>query len=402
LNVVLGVTGGIAAYKAAHLARLLVQDGHDVHAVLTRGAENLIGPATFAGITGNPVRSDVWDAPEEIPHVRLAREADLVVVAPATAHVIAKAATGLADDLLTNILLMARVPIVIAPAMHTEMWEHPATQANIAVLRGRGVEIVGPDVGELAGGDTGPGRMSEPESIHEVVTALIGGPRDLEGLRVVVTAGPTREPIDPIRFLSNRSTGRMGFALAAEAARRGAEVDLVSGPVQLPTPHGVRRHPVTTAREMHEATSKRAAEADVIVKAAAVSDFRPSTQATQKLKKAAGPPQIELVTNPDILAELGAQRVGERPLLVGFAAETEEPEVHGQRKLKEKNLDLLVVNDVSADDAGFEVETNRVVILGRDGRRTEVPLATKAVVARRVWDEIGVLLARGEPPKAGG
>jgi phosphopantothenoylcysteine decarboxylase / phosphopantothenate---cysteine ligase len=390
-TIILGVTGGIAAYKAAYLARLLVRDGAEVHAVLSAGAEQLVGAATFAGITGQPARTRVWDDPEDIVHVRLARVADAVVVAPATAHLLAKAAAGLADDLLTNILLMARCPVVLAPAMHTEMWEHDATQSNAAILRDRGLELVGPASGELAGGDVGEGRMVEPEAILDAVRRVLGRTRQLVGLRVVVTAGPTREAIDPVRFITNRSSGRMGFALAAEAAVRGAEVDLVAGPVHLDTPAGVRRHDVTTASDMYDVTTKLASDADVVVKAAAVTDFRPTGAADQKLKKGEGAPTIELTMNPDILAELGERRQGDRPVLVGFAAETTDPEGYGKRKLEEKKVDLVVVNDVSADDAGFEVETNRVVIL-RDGGRVDVPLSTKQDVARAVWDEIMSLL----------
>jgi phosphopantothenoylcysteine decarboxylase / phosphopantothenate---cysteine ligase len=396
-HVVLGVTGGIAAYKAAHLARLMVQEGAEVDTVLTRAAREFVGPATFAGITGRPVRSDLWAEPHEMAHLRLGRSADAVVVAPATANLVAKAAVGLADDLLSNILLVARCPLLLAPAMHTEMWEHETTRQNVAALRSRGVELVGPAEGELAGGDVGEGRMSEPEEILERVVSLVHSTRDLAGVRVVVTAGPTREHLDPVRFLSNRSSGRMGYALAAEAARRGADVDLVSGPVELDAPPGVRTHRVVSASDMHEVVTKLARDADVVLKAAAVADFRPSEQAGRKLKKAAGSPAVELVENPDILAELGRSRAGDRPVLVGFAAETDDPEGYGRRKLEEKRVDLMVVNDVSADDAGFEVDTNRVVVLGRDDHRVEVPLGSKREVAARVWDEIAAVLTPGRP-----
>lgn len=394
-RVVLGVTGGIAAYKAALLARLLVQEGAHVETVLSRGAQHLVGAATFDGVTGTPTRTDVWEEAESVPHVTAARSADAVVVAPATAHLLAKAASGLADDLLTNILLMARCPVLLAPAMHTEMWQHPATQANAATLEDRGVHLVGPAEGELAGGDVGVGRMEEPEDVLEALVGLLtaGGDRgDLSGQRVVVTAGGTREHLDPVRFLGNRSSGRMGYALAAEAVGRGAEVHLVTAPTHLTPPPGVTVHRVVSAADMRDEVTALADGADVVVKAAAVADFRPTEVAAQKLKKDDAAPEVELERTTDILAELGAGRAGERPVLVGFAAETEDAERHGREKLERKGADLIVVNDVSAGDAGFEVETNQVLILGRDDRRTEVPLTTKAEVARCVWDEIVGLL----------
>lgn len=407
-RIVLGVSGGIAAYKAAMLARLLVGAGAEVDTVLTRGASHFIGASTFAGITRREVHIEVWEEPGHLDesgsdgiaalHIELARAANAIVVAPATAHLLAKAAHGLADDLLTNVLLMATCPIMLAPAMHSEMWQHPATQANVATLRQRGLHLIGPTAGELAGGDVGEGRMSEPEEILDTLLRLLATP-DLAGLRVVVTAGPTREHLDPVRFISNRSSGKMGFALAAEAARRGADVHLVSGPVDLPTPTGLERHSVVSAREMHASVVELARDADVVVKAAAVADFRPARSDERKIKKDDGLKTIELARNPDILAELGAARrdgqLGShgRPLLVGFAAETDDPERYGRRKLETKGADLMAVNDVSATDAGFEAETNRVIILGRNGRRVEVPLASKEEVARRIWDEIVTLLS---------
>jgi phosphopantothenoylcysteine decarboxylase/phosphopantothenate--cysteine ligase len=394
-RVVLGVTGGIAAYKAAVVARLLVRAGAAVDVVLTHGATNLVGGATFAGITGRPTFTDVWERPETVPHIALARGAAAVVVAPATAHLLAKAAHGLADDLLTSVLLGATCPVVLAPAMHTEMWEHPATRANAATLRSRGVQLVGPATGELAGGDVGEGRLADPEEVVAAVRA-VAGRRDLAGRVVVVTAGGTREHLDPVRYLGNRSSGRMGYAIAAEAARRGGTVHLVTGPVQLPTPAGVHRHDVVSAQDMQSAVVDLAGDADVVVKAAAVADFRPKAASEQKMKKAAGTPEVVLEANPDILAGLGARRArdaADRPILVGFAAETQEPEAQGREKLERKGADLMVVNDVGASDAGFEVETNRVVMLGRDGRRVEVPLTSKAEVAARLWDEIVALLA---------
>jgi phosphopantothenoylcysteine decarboxylase / phosphopantothenate---cysteine ligase len=392
-RVLLGVTGGIGAYKAALVARLLVGAGATVDPVLTAGATRFVGAATFEGITGRRVRSDVWeDIPAET-HVALGRAADLALVYPATAHVLAKLAGGLADDLLTTTLLAATCPLVVAPAMHTEMWEHAATQHNVAVLRSRGVHVLGPATGRLMGGDEGPGRLVEPA---EAVTTLLGlrdRHGDLAGTTVLVTAGGTREPIDPVRFLGNRSTGRMGFAVAAAAAGRGARVHLVAGPTALATPPGVERHDVTTALEMHAAVFDLVEHADVVVKAAAVADFRPAVPHTSKIKKDAGVPTIELTRNPDILAELGARREGgTRPLLVGFAAETDDVEAHGRAKLERKHADLLVVNDVSASDAGFAVDTNAVVILGRDGARIDVPLTTKREVAGRILDEVAARL----------
>jgi phosphopantothenoylcysteine decarboxylase / phosphopantothenate---cysteine ligase len=388
-RVLLGVSGGIAAYKAAILARLLVAEGAVVDPVLTRGAEQFVGPATFEGITSRPVRRDVW---EDIPadtHVAVGRAADVAIVYPATAHVLAKLAGGLADDLLTTTLLAASCPLVVAPAMHTEMWEHPATRDNAATLRSRGVEVLGPDDGPLMGGDTGPGRLVDPEVALATLTGLVGGTRDLAGQTVVVTAGGTRESIDPVRFLGNRSSGKMGFAIAEQAARRGADVHLVAGPVSLTTPHGVVRHDVTSTLDMHAAVLGLVDDADVVIKAAAVADFRPAKVSTSKLKKAAGIPVVELERNPDILMDVVARRgAATVPLIVGFAAETDDVEAEGRAKLERKGADLLVVNDVSGDDAGFAVDTNRVVILARDGGRLEVPLASKREVADRILDEV--------------
>ncbi|MCC5948761.1 MAG: bifunctional phosphopantothenoylcysteine decarboxylase/phosphopantothenate--cysteine ligase CoaBC [Nitriliruptoraceae bacterium] len=393
VRVLLGVSGGIAAYKAALLARLLVGAGAEVDPVLTAGARRFLGAATLEGITGRHVREDVWDGIAQDTHVALGRAADVAIVYPATAHTLARLAHGLADDLLTTTLLAATCPLIVCPAMHTEMWEHPATQANVEVLRGRGVTVLGPAVGPLMGGDAGPGRVVEPDEAHAAVRAAATSTRSdgpLAGRHVVVTAGGTREAIDPVRFLGNRSSGRMGFALAAVAAGRGARVTLIAAPSELPTPEGVRRVDVVSARDMHAAVHEVLDEADVVVKAAAVADFRPASAAASKLKKADGTPAIELVANPDILAELGAQRGSDdTPVLVGFAAETDDVEANGRAKLAAKGADVLVVNDVASSDAGFEVETNRVVILERDGARTDVPLASKADVAARILDVVG-------------
>ncbi len=390
-RVVLGVSGGIAAYKAALVARGLVTAGATVDVVMTAGARSFVGPATFEGITGRPVRTEVWeDIPAET-HVALARAADVVVVFPATAHLLAKAAAGLADDLLTTSLLAATCPVVLAPAMHTEMWQHPATQDNVARLRDRGVTLVGPEDGPLMGGDTGPGRAADPEDVVAAVADAVGSTGDLLGRTVVVTAGGTREALDPVRYLGNRSSGRMGFAVAAAAARRGARVTLVAGPTDLPTPPGVDRVDVVSARDMHAAVLPRAADADVVVKAAAVADFRPSSESDRKLKKADGVPTITLEPNPDILADLGSRRReqgGGPTVLVGFAAETHDVEVNARGKLERKGCDLLVVNDITEQGAGFGHDTNRVVVLAADGGRVEVPLATKAQVADRLLDEV--------------
>lgn len=416
-RIVLGVTGGIAAYKAAAVARRLVNAGAEVDVLLTQAAHHFVGAATFEGLTGRPVRSEVWDEIAAGTHVALGRAADAVLVYPATANTIARLAAGLADDLLTNALLVTRAPVLLAPAMHTEMFEHPATQANLATLRARGVAIIGPAVGALMGGDLGAGRVVEPEDAVARLAGLLAdadATRDaapdatpdagsLRGRRVLVTAGGTREPIDAVRYLGNRSSGRMGFALAEVAAERGAEVQLVAAPTELATPAGVTRHDVTTARQLHarvlELVADASAPLDAVIKAAAVADFRPAEVAGRKLKKEHGPPEIRLVPNPDVLAELGERaRDAERfPLLVGFAAETDDVEANGRAKLVAKGADLLVVNDVGAADAGFEVATNRVVILHRDGGRTQVALASKRSVAGRILDVVAELLAARGP-----
>jgi phosphopantothenoylcysteine decarboxylase / phosphopantothenate---cysteine ligase len=333
----------------------------------------------------------VWDDIEAETHVALGRAADVALVYPATAHTLAKLAHGLADDLLSTTLLAATCPLLVAPAMHTEMWQHPATRANLEVLRGRGVHVLGPVDGPLMGGDTGPGRVAEPEDALAAIVAIHAGApaNDLAGRHVVVTAGGTREPIDPVRFIGNRSSGRMGFAIAAAAARRGARVTLVAAPTGLATPAGVVRRDVTTARELRDEVLRVVTDADVVVKAAAVADFRPVTVAASKLKKDAGVPTIELTPNPDVLAELGARRDGGiTPLLVGFAAETDDVEDNARAKLERKGADLLVVNDVGEAGSGFEVATNRVTILDREGGREEIALAPKEVVADRVLDAV--------------
>ena len=392
-HVLLGVSGGIAAYKAASLARALIKAGAMVQVVMTEAATKFVGPATFEGLTARPVYTDVFTDTERIPHVRLAREADVAIFAPATANVIAKFALGLADDMLSSVFTCLTCPVVIAPAMHTEMWLHAATQANITTLRERGAAIVGPDEGQLAGGDVGPGRLVDEDVLVDALLAAIGratGP--LLGRRVVVTAGGTREPIDPVRYIGNRSSGKMGYAIAAEAARRGALVELVSGPTSLPTPAGVQRTDVETALEMRDAVLRLAEGSDVVVKAAAVADFRPAHYSTSKIKKEeANLESVALARNPDILAELGKSKAGR--ILVGFAAETGLEEQRGRDKLHRKGLDLIVINRVDSADAGFNVDTNRALLLGADGTRTEVPLTTKAALAGVLLDQVERLLS---------
>ncbi len=384
-RVVLGVSGGIAAYKAVEVCRRLMDAGAYVMPVMTRGATHMVGPTTFSALASEPVRMSLWDAPEPIPHTRLGQTADLVLVAPATARVIGCYANGISNDLLTATLLATRAPVVLVPAMHTEMWEQPAVQLNLDLLRSRGVTIVPPGVGRLAGGDVGAGRMAEPADIVAVASEILA-PQDLAGLTVLVTAGGTREPIDPVRFVGNRSSGKQGHALAAEAAARGADVVLVTTTNQ-PVPPGTDVVCVETAAEMEDAVLDRAAGADVVLMAAAVADFRPKAPAPDKIKKNEGIPEIVLEPTTDILAELGRRR---RPgqTLVGFAAETGDVRAYASSKLRAKGLDLVVANDVSAPDVGFEHDTNRVLVLGPDGFEIEGSLMDKRAVARLVLDAV--------------
>ncbi|MFF4899066.1 bifunctional phosphopantothenoylcysteine decarboxylase/phosphopantothenate--cysteine ligase CoaBC [Streptomyces sp. NPDC001068] len=390
-KVVLGVSGGIAAYKACELLRRFTESGHDVRVVPTASALHFVGAATWSALSGNPVSTEVWDRVEEVPHVRIGQHADLVVVAPATADMLAKAAHGLADDLLTNTLLTARCPVVFAPAMHTEMWEHPATQENVATLRRRGAVVVEPAVGRLTGVDTGKGRLPDPAEIFEACRrVLAGGVRepDLAGRHVVVSAGGTREPLDPVRFLGNRSSGKQGYALARTAAARGARVTLVAANTTgLPDPAGVDVVPVGTAVQLREAVLKAAADADAVVMAAAVADFRPAVYATGKIKKKDGqePEPIVLVRNPDILAEISADRARPGQVIVGFAAETDDVLANGRAKLARKGCDLLVVNEVG-ERKTFGSEENEAVVLGADGSETPVPHGPKEALADIVWD----------------
>src|SRR5580698_4062992 len=391
-RVVLGVSGGIAAYKAVDVCRRLVDAGVHVVPVLTADATRFVGEVTFSALASEPVQRSLWDEDSPIPHTRLGQDADLVVVVPATAHTIARFAAGLSDDLLCATLLATRAPVIVCPAMHTEMWEHASVRENLATLERRGVEIVPPESGRLAGGDSGEGRLADPAVIVERVLRRLGAAsqRDLSGLRVAVSAGGTREPLDPVRFITNRSSGKQGHAIAAAAARRGAAVTLVtSSPLVLPIDVSrlVTRIDVETAADMEHAVGAAAEGADVVVMAAAVADFRPKRSTTQKLSKEEGLPELVLEPTPDILAGLAARR---RPgqVLVGFAAETHDVLERGRRKLARKGVDLLVVNDVSAPGAGFDHDTNAVVILGAAGSAQEIPLTSKDAVANAVLDSV--------------
>jgi phosphopantothenoylcysteine decarboxylase/phosphopantothenate--cysteine ligase len=389
-RILLGVTGGIAAYKAAYLVRLLTQAGADVQVVMTPAALRFVGADTFAALTHHPVHSEVFEQPEAVLHVRLAHEADAAVVAPATANVLAKLAHGMADDLLTSTLLEARCPLILAPAMHTGMWEQPATRANVAVLAERGARIVPPGVGPLAAGDEGAGRMAEPEAIVSALMELLSAGWDLAGRKILVTAGPTYEPIDAVRFIGNRSSGKMGFAVAVEAAGRGAEVTVVAGPVGLPDRPGIEVVRVESTDEMAGEVFGRYQGVDAVVMAAAVADFRPGQAIEGKIKKDAGPPELRLERTVDILATLGKQK--ENQVLVGFAAETEDPTAEGRRKLTEKNLDLLVANEVGRVGTGFGSETNRAAILAATGDDVDLREWTKEELARAICDRLVGLL----------
>ncbi|GHA80574.1 bifunctional phosphopantothenoylcysteine decarboxylase/phosphopantothenate--cysteine ligase CoaBC [Streptomyces termitum] len=389
-KVVLGVSGGIAAYKACELLRRLTESGHDVRVVPTDSALHFVGAATWSALSGNPVSTEVWDSVHEVPHVRIGQGADLVVVAPATADMLAKAAHGLADDLLTNTLLTARCPVVFAPAMHTEMWEHPATQENVATLRRRGAVVVEPAVGRLTGVDTGKGRFPDPVEVFELCRRVLARgvtAPDLAGRHVVVSAGGTREPLDPVRYLGNRSSGKQGYALARAAAARGARVTLVEANTGMTDPAGVDVVHAGTAVQLREAVLKAAADADAVVMAAAVADFRPAAYATGKIKKTddGGAPTVELVRNPDILAELAADRALPGQVVVGFAAETDDVLANGRAKLARKGCDLLVVNEVG-ERKTFGSEENEAVVLAADGTETPVPYGPKEALAETVWD----------------
>ena len=391
-RVVLGVCGGIAAYKAVEVCRRLVDAGVHVRPVLTDDATRFVGEVTFSALASEPVQRSLWNESSPIPHTVLGQGADLVVVVPATAHTIARYAAGFSDDLLSATLLATRAPVIVCPAMHTEMWAHPSVRDNLATLERRGVEIVPPESGRLAGGDSGEGRLADPGVIVERVLERLGRVtrRDLLGARVVVSVGGTREPLDPVRFITNRSSGKQGHAIAVAAARRGAAVTLVTAsPLELPpdVAASVTRIDVETAADMEHAVGVSAEGADVVVMAAAVADFRPKRPAGTKLSKDEGVPELLLEPTPDILAGLAAGRAAGQ-VLVGFAAETHDAVERGRRKLERKGVDLLVVNDVSAPGAGFDHDTNAVVILGADGSTIDIPLTSKDAVANAVLDRV--------------
>lgn len=384
-TVVLALTGGIACYKAAELVRALTRDGATVRVMMSAGAEQFITPLTLQTLSGNPVATSTFDLTQEseIGHIRLADSADVIVIAPATANIIGKIAAGIADDLITTVLLATRAPVVLAPAMNVHMYENRIVQANLERLRQHGFRIAEPGSGFLACGYEGKGRLADIEVLlAEVGRAL--SPHNLAGEHVLITAGPNREPLDPVRFISNRSTGKMGFALAAAAWRRGAEVNLIAGPTTLPTPHGVRRCDVSTAEQMRQAVMAAYEPATIVLMAAAVADYRPVRVAKEKVKKGSGGMVLELERTTDILAEL-APRKGPR-ILVGFAAETEQVTTNAERKLVEKDLDLIVANDVAGADTGFEVDTNAVTIIDRNGHQKSVPLMSKDEVADHILD----------------
>jgi phosphopantothenoylcysteine decarboxylase/phosphopantothenate--cysteine ligase len=395
-RVVLGVTGGIAAYKAVDVCRRLVDAGAHVVPVLTDDAQRFIGALTFSALASEPARTSLFEGPnsesDPIPHTRLGRQADLIVVAPATAKLVGKYTHGISDDLLTATLLATNAPVLLAPAMHTEMWEHPAVQENLSVLRRRGVHVVDPDDGRLAGGDVGPGRLAEPARIVSAANDVLQATGDLGGLRVLVTAGGTREPIDPVRFVGNRSSGKMGYAVAESAARRGAAVTLVTTIARPVETSGIELVRVETAEEMADAVVSRFAESDVVVMAAAVADFRPKAVAEEKLKKRDGVPEVVLEPTPDILGVLGERKQPEQ-VVVGFAAETEQVREHAAEKLAAKRVDLMVANDVSAPDAGFEVDTNQAILLYSSGSREETPLLDKRELAGLILDRVVTVLA---------
>lgn len=386
-HVVMGVTGGIAAYKACEVVSRLKKLGADVDVIMTENAARLVAPLTFETLSARPVSVDTFarTASWDVRHISLAQKADVMLVAPATANLMAKLACGIADDMLTTTLLATKAPIVLAPAMNTGMWTAEATQQNLRTLLARGVRTVGPDSGRLACGDSGAGRMSEPEAIVEAVCGLLCHRRDMEGLRVLVTAGPTVERIDPVRYLTNDSSGKMGYALAEAARDRGARVTLLSGPVHIAPPQGVETVPIISTQSLYDAMLERCGEQDIIVQAAAPADYRVERPAAQKLKKRAGEPLVlTLVENPDIAKAVGKRK---RPgqVLVGFAAETQDLLANAKRKLAGKNLDLIVANDVTAEGAGFGTDTNLVTLITREDE-TALPLMSKREVAGRIWD----------------
>ncbi len=394
MKIALGVTGGVAAYKAAELVRRLEQEKLDVQVVMTRSAQEFIAPLTFAALTGNKVITEMFGSLDAAPanvesaieHIAVAGRIDLLLVAPATADILAHFASGIADDFLTTLYLATKAPVVVAPAMNVNMWEHPATRENLERLRARGVQVVEPDEGYLACGMTGAGRLASTEAIVQRVSAVLGLRHDLDGQTILVTAGPTREDVDPVRFLTNRSSGKMGYALAEAAIRRGAHVVLISGPTDLPVPEGADWVPVRTTEEMRHAVRERASDRKIVIMAAAVSDYRPAAPQAQKMKRGGGRLVLELEPTPDILAELGREK-GSR-LLVGFAAETEHVRENARGKLARKHADMIVANDLTQPGAGFDSDTNIVTLFLRDGREIPLPRLSKFEVANRILDQI--------------
>ena len=411
MRITLGVTGGIAAYKSAELLRRLQDDGHSIQVVMTRAAREFVTPLTFAALSGERVITDLFSnqpggegtLDSAIDHIAVAQRTDLLLVAPATADILAKFARGVADDFLSTLYLAVTAPVVVAPAMNVNMWQHPATQQNVATLRQRGVRIVEPTAGYLACGMVGSGRLAEQEQILGAVREAFKAGQDFAGETVLVTAGPTCEDLDPVRFVSNRSSGKMGYALAAAAAKRGAKVFLVSGPASLETPQGVERINVRSAEEMLSAVQQRFASSTIAMFAAAVADYRAADKSTQKIKRAAGELVLRLTPNPDILATLAREK-GDR-LVLGFAAETENVAENARRKLTSKNADIIVANDVTAEGAGFDSDTNIVTIFSRDGRDLPLPRLSKPEVAHRILDEVlrlrSTLKSRPASQKAG-
>jgi len=394
MRITLGVTGGVAAYKAAELVRRLQQDNFTVQVVMTRGAREFITPLTFAALSGQKVITDLFSGAENgeanlesaIEHIAVAQRTDLLLVAPATADILAKFARGIADDFLTTLYLASTAPVIVAPAMNVNMWNHGATQENIRLLRDRGVTVVTPDEGYLACGMIGPGRLAGQEEIVAAVRTVLHARQDLQGETVLLTAGPTCEDLDPVRYITNRSSGKMGYAVAEAAARRGAKVTLVSGPTALETPQGVTRIDVRTAAEMYAAVVARFPQNSIAIMAAAVADYRPAVSVGKKMKRGKEPIALQLEPTTDILAEVAKDKRGR--LVVGFAAETEQVAENARKKLLAKNADLIVANDVTAEGAGFDIDTNIVTIFSRDGRDVALPKMTKAEVAQRILDEI--------------
>lgn len=399
-TIVLGVSGGIAAYKAAELVRLLVKQGAGVHVIMTKAATEFVAPLTFQTLSSNPVHTELFNLVEEreIGHISLADRADLFIVAPATANLIGKIAAGIADDLLTTTIMATKAPVLLAPAMNTNMYQNPVYRENEAKLRRHGYLFAGPASGRLACGWEGDGRLQDPAIILEEARCALS-PGDLAGERILVTAGPTREELDPVRYLSNHSSGKMGYAIARAARRRGAAVTLVSGPVCLQEPYGVETVPVVSASEMREAVLDRFDTATIVIKAAAVADYRPESRSGSKIKKAGGEMAVNLAKTVDILAEIGRLKTGQ--FIVGFAAETEDLAGNAVKKMQEKNLDMIVANDVTREGAGFAVDTNIVKLISADGRREDLPLMSKESLADIILDRVAEAMRQRRKPASG-